>query len=118
MQNDHDLLIRLDTQVQLVLAEIKDIKLNTTLKVGELDSRVNKIEKTIITENLLKRTEALEVKKNDWEELNPQDVKEAIQWTKDRKANWALTHIFVGFIGACLGIAAAWVAAVAHVLGH
>ena len=86
--NDHDLLIRLEAKLDQVILDVKDLKDGTTMKIANLELRVNELEdchKQIDPPKMSTRLNSLE------------------DWVMEQKINikWLIT--IASFIGGIAG---------------
>lgn len=91
-QNDHDLIIRLDTKFDQMASDIKELKDGTTSRLVELEQRVDTIEET---HDRLHVTETA------------QTVAENTRWINDFNVRWKLIIALASGISAVVGFIAA-----------
>lgn len=87
-RSDHDTLIRLESKVDTLIVDVKEMKDGTSTKIAALETRVESIEKV-------------------HEKIRPEEsvklLGEVVDWQKQYKLTWRLVIAMVSAIGAIVG---------------
>lgn len=85
---DHDLLIRLETMMNTLLVDVKELKDGTATRIASLEVRTGNIERI-------------------HDEVNPKEMKkdltELSAWKRDQQVTWKVTLTIASVVGAVVG---------------
>ena len=100
--SDHDLLIRLDTKLEQLSEDIKEMKNTQAHRIESTEKRITNLEDII-------------------QNMNPEQIKKTVDenavWIHDFKLTWKTTMAIASTIGAVVGFALSVLTQIAEIFG-